>query len=158
MNNVNQKILVVGAGLSGATVARELAEAGYVVDIIDKRYHIAGNAFDYIDANDFRIHKYGPHLFHTNDESVVKWLSRFTTWLPYKHKVKAILCDGSFVTLPPNSETISKLGNKGVIDILFRPYTRKMWGLELEELDPGVISRIPMRNDTNQFYFPCDKF
>jgi UDP-galactopyranose mutase len=152
------RVLVVGAGLSGVTIARELADNGYAVDVIDKRNHIAGNAYDFVDENGFRIHKYGPHLFHTNNQDVVRWLSRFTEWLPYKHKVKALLKDGSYVTLPPNIQTRTKLGDKGVTDILFRPYTKKMWGLELEELDPKIINRIPVRDDHNEFYFPNDDF
>jgi len=155
---MEQKILVVGAGLSGVTVARNLAENGFLVDVVDKRNHIAGNAFDYVDENGFRIHKFGPHLFHTNDHVVVDWLSRFTEWIPYKHKVKALLRDGSYVTLPPNKETRLTLGEQGIVDILIRPYTKKMWTLELEDVDPKVIARIPFRNDDNQYYFPNDAF
>ena len=155
---MKKKILVVGAGLAGATVARELAEANYAVDVIDKRSHIAGNAYDYTSDLGFRIHKYGPHLFHTDNQKVFDWLSRFTDWIPYKHKVKAILDDGSFVPLPPNRKTKEILGEKNIIDVLFRPYTKKMWGMELEELDPKVIQRIPIRNDDNEYYFPDDKF
>lgn len=156
-NRMNKKILVVGAGFSGVTVARILAESGFNVDVIDKRDHVAGNAYDYIDPHGFRIHKYGPHLFHTNNEIVVEWLSRFTEWVPYKHKVKALLKDGTFVVLPPNRSTQAVLGDK-LIEVLFRPYTRKMWGLELEEIDSSIIKRIPIRNDDNEYYFPNDKF
>ena len=155
---MKQKVLIVGAGLSGVTIARELAEKGYGVDVIDRRNHIAGNAYDFIDDNGFRIHKYGPHLFHTNNKEIVQWLSRFTEWINYEHKVKALLKDGSYVTFPPNIETRAKLGEDGVIDILFRPYTKKMWGLELEELDPKIIKRIPIRDDDNELYFPNDDF
>lgn len=152
-----QKILVVGAGLSGATVARYLAENGFIIDVIDKRNHVAGNAYDYEDKYGFRIHKYGPHLFHTNNTTVVDWLSKFTEWVPYKHKVKALLEDGSFVVLPPNRKTKKVLGDR-IVDVLFRPYTKKMWGLELEEIDPAVINRIPIRDDENEYYFPNDSF
>lgn len=62
------------------------------------------------------------------------------------------------MTLPPNIETRGRLGEDGVIDVLFRPYTKKMWGLELEELDPKIIKRIPIRDDNNQYYFPNDDF
>jgi UDP-galactopyranose mutase len=72
------KILVVGAGFSGAVVARELAEFGLIVDVIDKRLHIGGNAYDETNEHGIRVHKYGPHLFHTNNEVVFNWLSRFT--------------------------------------------------------------------------------
>jgi UDP-galactopyranose mutase len=153
-----KKILVVGAGLSGATVARELAEAGKQVLIIDSRSHIAGNAYDFSDKTGIRIHKYGPHLFHTNNEKVFDWLSRFTEWVEYRHKVKAQLEDGRYVTLPVNKETKDVVGEQNVLDIFFRPYTKKMWGMELDELSPSIINRVPIRDDMNEYYFPDDEF
>lgn len=152
-----KKILVVGAGLAGATLARELADFGYHVDVIDKRDHVAGNAYDYVDEDGFRIHKYGPHLFHTNNDEVFDWLSRFTDWESYEHKVKGLLSDGSFVTIPPNRDTRRILGDKGIVDVLIRPYTEKMWGIVLEDLDPKILNRIPVRDDNNELYFPDDK-
>ena len=129
------RILVVGAGFSGAVIARQCAAAGHLVKVIDKRDHIGGNAYDYTDSNGIRIHKYGPHLFHTNNEKVVQWLSQFTEWVPYQHKVKAQLNDGTYVTLPVNKATKETVGEENVLDIFFRPYTKKMWGKSLDELD-----------------------
>jgi UDP-galactopyranose mutase len=80
-------VLVVGAGFAGAVHARELAEAGYEVDVIDQRPHIGGNAYDEIGPTGERIHRYGPHLFHTNNETVMRWLARFATFVPYEHRV-----------------------------------------------------------------------
>ena len=88
------RILIVGAGLSGSVIARELAEDGHAVEVIDQRDHVAGNAYDYVNRHGIRVHKYGPHLFHTSNEEVWNYLSHFTNWLPYKHKVKALLDDG----------------------------------------------------------------
>ena len=93
------KFLVVGAGFTGATIARQLAEAGHSVTVIDKRNHIAGNAYDFTYLG-IRMHKYGPHLFHTKNKRVYDYLAQFTNWIPYKHRVKAQLADGSYVTLP----------------------------------------------------------
>ncbi len=152
------RILVVGAGFSGAVVARECAAAGHLVKVIDKRNHIGGNAYDYIDENGIRIHKYGPHLFHTNNEKVVQWLSQFTEWVPYQHKVKAQLNDGTYVTLPVNKATKEIVGEENVLDIFFRPYTKKMWGKSLDELDPSIINRVPIRDDDNELYFPNDEY
>jgi len=152
------KVLVVGAGFSGAVIARELAEADHEVTVIDKRDHIGGNAYDYVDANGIRIHQYGPHLFHTNNKDVVDWLSKFTEWIDYKHKVKAQLSDGRYVTLPVNKETKEIVGEENVLDIFFRPYTLKMWGKTLDELDPSIINRIPTRDDDNELYFPNDEY
>tara|TARA_R100000951_G_scaffold107746_1_gene103397 strand:- start:505 stop:1506 length:1002 start_codon:yes stop_codon:yes gene_type:complete len=151
------KVLIVGAGLSGVTIARELADNGYKVHVIDRRDHIAGNAYDYINEHGIRVHKYGPHLFHTNNEKVFKWLSRFTDWVEYHHKVKAQLKDGRYVTLPVNRETKDIVGEENVLDIFFRPYTKKMWGVELDKLNPDIINRVPIRDDDNELYFPDDK-
>lgn len=153
-----KRILCVGAGFAGAVIARELSDAGFRVDVIDARNHIAGNAYDYWDTNGILVHKYGPHLFHTNNDEVVEWLSRFTEWTPYFHKVKAQLGDGRYVTLPVNRETKEIVGEENILDTFFRPYSRKMWGKELEELDPSIISRVPIRDDDNELYFPNDKF
>lgn len=152
------RILIVGAGFSGAVIARECAAAGHLVKVIDKRDHIGGNAYDYTDSNGIRIHKYGPHLFHTNNEKVVQWLSQFTEWVPYQHKVKAQLNDGTYVTLPVNKETKEIVGEENVLDIFFRPYTKKMWGKTLDELDPSIINRVPIRDDDNELYFPNDEY
>ena len=148
-----QNILVVGTGFSGSVIARELADNGYNVTIIDKRSHIGGNCFDEM-VNGVRVHKYGPHLFHTNNTKVVDWLSRFTEWVEYKHKVKAYY-NGEFLTLPPNQYTQNVLGDK-LFDVIYAPYTLKMWGTL--NIDSKVLDRIKIRNDDNEFYFPNDSF
>lgn len=152
------KILVVGAGFSGATVAHQLHKAGHEVTVIDERNHIGGNAYDYDNDVGVRIHKYGPHLFHTNNKRVYDWITQFGNWTSYKHKVKALLEDGRYVTLPVNKETKDIVGEENILDVFFRPYTRKMWGKELEELDPSVIKRVPVRDDDNEYYFPNDEY
>ncbi|HPV80702.1 MAG TPA: FAD-dependent oxidoreductase, partial [Dermatophilaceae bacterium] len=84
-------VLVVGAGFAGATVARELAErGGKRVLILEARDHIGGNAYDRLDDAGVLIHQYGPHIFHTVDRRVFDYLSRFTTWRPYEHRVQAL--------------------------------------------------------------------
>ncbi|MFT7228460.1 MAG: UDP-galactopyranose mutase [Methylophilaceae bacterium] len=151
-------VLIVGAGFSGATIARILAESGIEIKVIDARDHMAGNAYDFVNEYQIRVHKYGPHLFHTSNQEVVNFLSRFTEWTPYYHKVKAMLGDGRLVTLPVNKETSEIVGKNNVLDIFFRPYTKKMWGMSLEEINPSIIQRIPIRDDLNEFYFPKDTF
>ena len=112
-----KKVLVVGAGFSGATIARVLADSGLEVSIIDQRSHIAGNAYDYKNEIGIKVHQYGPHLFHTSNIKVVNFLSRFTKWTEYKHKVKAMLEDGRLVTLPVNKETCEIVGKDKVLDL-----------------------------------------
>ena len=152
------RYLVVGAGFSGSVIARELAEAGHTVEVIEVRDHVAGNAYDYVNTDGIRVHEYGPHLFHTNNKEVYEWLGKFTEWVPYQHKVKALLDDGRYATLPVNRETKDMVGEENVLDIFFRPYTKKMWGMELDELNPDIINRVPIRNDDNELYFPNDEY
>src|SRR5947207_2020738 len=102
-------ILVVGAGYAGSVMAERLAtQRGLRVLVVDRRDHIAGNAFDYADEHGVLVHKYGPHIFHTNSEKVVDYLSRFTEWRPYEHRVLAAV-DGKFVPMPINRTTINML-------------------------------------------------
>lgn len=101
--------LVVGAGFAGATLAERLAsELGAHVLLIDRRDHLAGNAYDPLDEHGVRIHCYGPHIFHTNDERVVSYLSRFTAWRPYEHRVLA-RARGQLVPIPINQVTLHAL-------------------------------------------------
>ena len=82
-------IWVAGAGYAGAVAARALAEQGKKVLVLERRDHIGGNAYDCLDEHGVLIHKYGPHIFHTNDKKVFDWLSRFTQWRRYQHRVIA---------------------------------------------------------------------
>jgi UDP-galactopyranose mutase len=155
---MKKRILIVGAGFSGAVCARELAEAGHEVEIIDSRDHIGGNAYDEMNEKGIRVHKYGPHLFHTSNEKVVNWLKKFSTFHIYHHRVKAILSNGSKVVLPVNRETIKYVGRENIVETFIRPYSEKMWGMKLEEIDPSIMNRVPVREDDNIYYFPKDKF
>lgn len=101
-------ILVVGAGFSGAVMARRLAEAGHHVLVIDKRKHIGGNAFDELDANGVLVHRYGPHIFHTNSQKIFEYLSRFTEWQNYEHRVLSSI-SGKLYPIPINRTTLSLL-------------------------------------------------
>jgi UDP-galactopyranose mutase len=209
------KALVVGAGFAGAVAARELAEAGYEVLVIDERNHIGGNAYDYVNEHGIRVHKYGPHLWHTSNDEVQQWASKFTEWLPYHHWVRALLPSGQTVPLPINAETIETVFSsrfyewaekngyvyfdqddepqfldgpraaalafletlvehntpvensrdhvensvgQELCDLFFAPYTKKMWGLELEDLPSSVAARIPNNvKSGSTLYFPNDK-
>ncbi|MDP3612125.1 MAG: FAD-dependent oxidoreductase, partial [Rubrivivax sp.] len=100
--------LIVGAGYAGAVSARQLADAGARVLLIDKRPHIGGNAYDTLDAHGVLIHPYGPHIFHTNSREVVQYLSRFTDWRFYEHRVMAKVGAGLY-PIPINRTTINSL-------------------------------------------------
>jgi UDP-galactopyranose mutase len=101
-------ILVVGAGFAGSVIAERCASAGMSVLVIDKREHIGGNAFDELDRHGVLVHRYGPHIFHTNAASVSEYLSRFTDWIPYEHRVLALV-NGAFYPVPINQTTVNRL-------------------------------------------------
>lgn len=106
--------LVVGAGFAGAVMAERLAaDAGKSVLVIDRRPHIAGNAFDHLDDAGILIHQYGPHIFHTNSRDIVDYLSRFTDWRPYEHRVLAEV-RGQLVPMPINRTTLNMLYDAGL--------------------------------------------
>ena len=101
--------LIVGAGYAGSVLAERLAsQAGKKVIVVEKRNHIAGNAYDYYDETGVLIHRYGPHIFHTNSARVFTYLSQFTEWRPYQHRVLASV-DGQLVPIPINLDTINRL-------------------------------------------------
>ena len=97
--------LVVGCGLSGAVIARHLAEKGKKVVIWERRDHIGGNMFDYVDEHDFLVQKYGPHTFHTKTKSLYDYMCRFEEWEPYKLTCGAVW-DGKYTPTPFNFTTI----------------------------------------------------
>ncbi|TCV94961.1 UDP-galactopyranose mutase [Luteibacter rhizovicinus] len=105
---MSARYLVVGAGFAGSVMARELAEAGYRAHVIDRRPHVAGNAFDEHDSNGILVHRYGPHIFHTNGERIFAYLSRFTEWRPYEHRVRGVV-DGTSYPFPINRDTLNQL-------------------------------------------------
>jgi UDP-galactopyranose mutase len=160
--------------------------------ITEKRDHIGGNCYDYIDKETgIRISKYGPHFFHTNDEGVWQYINNFSKWIRYDLKVVSNV-DNRIVPVPVNMETINILNGqflqtedetktylesiqiktdnpknsedialsrvgKVLYDKLFMPYTQKQWNRAPADLDPSVLSRIPVRHSMDSRYF-SDKF
>jgi len=112
--------LIVGAGFAGSVLAERLARgSNRKVLLVDRRPHIGGNAYDCYDDAGILIHKYGPHIFHTNSKEVFEYLSTFTRWRPYEHRVRASV-DGQLVPIPINLDTINQL------------YGLKLTSLEME--------------------------
>src|SRR5688500_20148504 len=114
--------LIVGAGFTGSVLAERIAsQLNRKVLVVERRPHIGGNAFDYYNEHGILIHKYGPHIFHTNSAEVFGYLSRFTQWRPYQQRLRACV-DGQIVPIPINLDTVNQL------------YDTKFPSFELESL------------------------
>ena len=169
--------LIVGAGLSGAVLASLIADKlNEEVLVIDRKEHIAGNIYDYKDKEtNITIHKYGPHIFHTNNKKVWDYLSKYTKWNFFFLKPNVII-EGNCVTLPFNLTLISTYGYGAKVPILklrenpelefiaqyiyenvFKNYTSKQWGLEPDKIDPSVTARVPIYISFDNRYFQ-DKY
>lgn len=105
-----KRVLIIGAGISGITAARMLAESGYQVTILEKRSHIGGNVYDYFEDG-ILVHKYGPHLFHTKSKEVADFVQRFSKFFPYEHRVLGEIQD-KLVPIPFNFKSIDLLFSK----------------------------------------------
>jgi UDP-galactopyranose mutase len=190
---MSKKILIVGAGITGSTIARQLAEAekDYRITIIDQRNHIAGNCYDYINEVGIRMNEYGAHLFHTNNERVWTFVNRFAEWIDWKHKVLGkinnihfpipvnidtvnLLCETHIqneeemkmwleehTIIPPDGKgnprnskevALSRVGSK-LYELIFKEYTWKQWEKYPDELHSSVLERIPVRINTDPYYF-----
>jgi len=104
--------LIVGAGYAGSVLAERIAsQRNERVLVVDRRSHIAGNAYDYVDEHGVLVHKYGPHIFHTNSSRVWEYLSQFTEWHPYEHRVLALV-EGKLVPVPFNLNSLGALWPK----------------------------------------------
>lgn len=136
--------LIVGAGFAGSVLAERLANVlEKKVLIVDQRDHIGGNAYDYYNKDGILIHKYGPHIFHTNSRKVFDYLSLFTTWRPYEHRVLASV-DGQLVPIPINLNTINKLYslqlNSSEVEAFFQSKAEKISRIVTSE--DVVVSKV----------------
>lgn len=183
--------LIVGAGFAGCVLAERLANVlGKKVIIIDKRGHLGGNCYDFVD-DDILVQKYGPHIFHTSNSVVWEYISQFSKFNNYKHKVIAFY-KGKYYPIPINLETVnsfynlhfnsedelrsfldkkrlkiksisnsrdvvlSKFGND-LYEAFVKKYTKKQWDKYPEELDKQVLERLPIKYDSDPYYF-ADKY
>ncbi len=184
------KYLVIGCGLSGSVIARHLAEKGEQVTIWERRNHIGGNMYDYVDDNGILVHKYGPHVFHTDSELEYKYMKKYGDWISFPIKCRVEML-GKVTPSPFNFQTIDdyyskedgdflkselleeyrnrdkvtivemlQSGNnvvKKFADFLFEHdyslYTAKQWGMRPEDVDPGILKRVPVLLSYKDGYF-----
>ena len=186
MSLKEHRILVVGAGLTGSVIARNLADSGYLVDVIDSRKHIGGNCYTDI-IMDNMVHIYGPHIFHTSDEEIINYVKRFSEWtdfinqpiadyngerynLPFNmntfyqvYGVKTLgelnhVIDSDKVEDPKTFEdyAVNSVGRK-MYEKLIKEYTEKQWGRPVSDVPADIIKRLPVRKYYDNNYF-SDKF
>jgi len=166
INTMKYDFLIVGAGITGISSARVAAESGKRVLIIDKRNHIGGNCYDEYDEHGILIHKYGPHIFHTNYKEAWDFLSRFTEWREYHHRVRAYV-DNKLLPFPINLDTINLLYDLNLDPVQMAAYleSKKIPTDELRNSKDAVISKIGVdlydkffKNYTvKQWGIPADK-
>lgn len=161
--------MVVGAGLTGSTVARLLADRGEDVLVVERRPYVGGNCHDHTHPSGIRVHTYGPHLFRTNSEKVWEFVTRFGRFYKYEHEVKTRV-DGvnenwpiagsyirkhigedwtpEFTGKPKNFEEASlSMMPREIYEKFVKGYTEKMWGVNAKELSPELAKRFDVRED-----------
>ena len=142
------KINIVGCGLSGITAAALLKDK-HRVKIFDTRSHIGGNCYD-AKWGDMLYHQYGPHIFHTDDEEVFQFLSKYTEWFDFKYQPKANTNLG-MISLPYSKKTIREIGRElpqeEIVEYIFKDYSEKQWGVPFEEIPKTITNRIPKTKD-----------
>lgn len=137
--------IIVGCGFAGAVLAERLASAGKKILILDKRNHIGGNAYDFYNEDGILAHLYGPHIFHTNSKEVFQYLSRFTQWRPYEHRVLGSV-DGQLVPIPINRTTINTLYGKNlssdeISEFLAERAEKRVPALTSEDVVVGTVGK-----------------
>jgi UDP-galactopyranose mutase len=143
------KVKIVGCGLSGAVAARLLTDTGHQVKIYETRNHIGGNCYD-SNVCGTMMHNYGPHIFHTDDEEVFSFLSKFTEWIPFEYKPIGNTRVGK-IPLPYSRKTVKALGKEltqeEIVDLIFVDYSEKQWGVCFDEIPKSITNRIPKTKD-----------
>lgn len=143
------KIKIVGCGLTGITAAILLKERKHNVEIFESRNHIGGNCYD-SNVGGTIMHSYGPHIFHTDDEEVFNFLSRYTEWLPFRLQPKGNTELG-IISLPYSKKTIKEIGREltqeEIIKYIFKDYSEKQWGVNFKDIPVTITNRIPKTKD-----------
>jgi UDP-galactopyranose mutase len=156
------KALIVGSGLAGMTAGVLLKRKGWGVTVMETRPHFGGNCADVL-SNGIYVHTYGPHIFHTNDERVFRFLSEFTTFTDYQHKVMALShVHDKPVPIPYGDATEEALGRKltdqEIREAFFVKYTEKMWGCKYDQVPASITGRVSLRRPGNDTRYFLDRY
>lgn len=155
------KAIIVGSGLTGITASVLLREKGFDIEVFETRQHIGGNCFDGLICNTL-VHQYGPHIFHTDDEEVFSFLSRFTDWIRFDLRPKGNSELGT-ISLPYSKKTMQEIGRElsqeEIISYIFKDYSEKQWGVPFQEIPKTITNRIPKTtNCKNPTWFEGQKY
>lgn len=155
------KAKIVGCGLTGIVCANLLKRAGHSVEIFETRNHVGGNCYD-SNLNGVMVHNYGPHIFHTNDEQVWNFVNEFSSFQPFKY---APLGDTKLglIQLPYSLTTVQQIGRElssdEIIDVIFRDYSEKQWGVPFDQISKTIISRVPvLKNVENPSWYGDERY
>jgi UDP-galactopyranose mutase len=167
--DISTDFIIVGSGLTGAVIARTLADAGGSVLVLERRSHIGGNVFDYCHESGIRVHAYGPHYFRTSSDKIWRFVNRFAEFYKYEAVVKTYV-DGAFENWPIAASYIRKTVGEGwrpdfkgvpdnfeeaclgmmprlIYEKFVRGYTEKQWGVKANSLAASLAKRFDVRND-----------
>jgi UDP-galactopyranose mutase len=151
---------IIGCGISGITAGIVLKNAGYDVEIFDSRPHIGGNCYDE-KMHGITVHKYGPHIFHTNDEEVWNFVNKYSEFNNYTHRVKANTKYG-LISIPYNYTTRDEIGRdlsvEEIQDAIFKEYSERHWGLSWGLLPKSISSRLPTKRDNYDSRYFIDEY
>lgn len=155
-----KKAKIIGCGLSGIVSAILLKEKGYDVEIFDSRDHIGGNCYDE-KINNITVHKYGLHVFHTNDDNVWSFLNRYSSFNNYTHRARANTGLG-LISIPYNLKTRDQLGKdlsvEEIQDLIFKDYSERQWGIQWKDLPKSISGRLPSKRDSYDDRYFTDKY
>lgn len=154
------KITIVGAGLAAATAAAILKEKKHKIKVFESRPHIAGNCFD-SDVKGIKVHNYGPHAFHTNEQYVWDFVNKYSNFNSFKHTVLARLQNNKVIPIPYNltsQEIVGDWSSKEILENLFVDYSEKHWGIPFSKLPKNISGRIPKKRNDHNPYYHTDEF
>lgn len=155
-----KKAKIIGCGLSGIVSAILLKEKGYDVEIFDSRDHIGGNCYDE-KIQGITTHKYGAHIFHTNDSEVWNFLNKYSSFNQYEHRVRANTRLG-LISIPYNLKTRDQLGKdlsvEEIQDLIFKDYSERQWAIQWKDLPKSISGRLPSKRDNCDDRYFTDKY